>query len=82
MLKKNLDGSNYKARILERPTQSSDTKSKTFGDVIFILESSNSLDESAVDYRKLSGQKREDNYYRIRIGNWRIGVELFHPSIV
>lgn len=55
---------------------------KKFGEVILILENSTSFDESGVDYKKLSGQKKYDNYYRIRVGNWRMGVEMEYPSVI
>lgn len=52
------------------------------GDIIGILETAENLKKSGVDYRKMEGQKKNENYYRIRIGNWRMGVELKMPSII
>jgi mRNA interferase RelE/StbE len=46
------------------------------------LAASPSLQESGLDYKKLSGQKKTDNYYRIRSGNYRIGCELIQPTII
>ncbi|MEO8823579.1 MAG: type II toxin-antitoxin system RelE/ParE family toxin [Ginsengibacter sp.] len=52
------------------------------GDAIGILEKSKRLEESGLDYRKMSGQKKGENFYRIRTGEYRIGVELKPPSII
>jgi mRNA interferase RelE/StbE len=41
-----------------------------------------SLKTSGLDHRKMEGQKKGENYYRIRIGDWRIGIEYIHPNII
>lgn len=41
-----------------------------------------SLQTSGVDYRKLEGQRKGESYYRIRIGDWRIGIECTHPNVI
>lgn len=46
------------------------------------LESSAKLEKSGVDYTKMAGQKRGEHYYRIRLGEWRVGVEYIHPKII
>jgi mRNA-degrading endonuclease RelE of RelBE toxin-antitoxin system len=46
------------------------------------LEGAASLEKSGVDFLKLEGQKRNEHYYRIRLGVWRIGIEYIHPKIV
>jgi mRNA interferase RelE/StbE len=50
--------------------------------VIDLLAAATTLQDSGVDYKKLSGQKKTDNYYRIRFGNYRIGCELIQPKII
>jgi len=50
--------------------------------VVCLLEAAPSLHDSGVDYKKLSGQKKTENYYRIRIGNYRIGCQLIQPAII
>ena len=50
--------------------------------IIDILADANSLKESGLDYIKLSGQKKDENFYRIRTGNYRIGCELIQPKII
>lgn len=52
------------------------------GDVISILEKSDTLDKSGVDYKKMTGQEKHEKYYHIRVGDWRIGTELKKPSII
>jgi mRNA interferase RelE/StbE len=50
--------------------------------VIDKLKASSSLENSHVDYTKMDGQKKGENYYRIRIGDWRMGIEYVDPNIV
>ncbi len=50
--------------------------------VIDKLKSAENLNKSGVDYTKMEGQKKIENYYRIRVGEWRIGVVLKTPSII
>jgi mRNA interferase RelE/StbE len=50
--------------------------------VIDTLTNAENLQGSGLDYKKLSGQKKTDNYYRIRTGNYRIGCELIQPKII
>jgi mRNA interferase RelE/StbE len=30
----------------------------------------------------MEGQRKDENYYRIRIGQWRIGIEVIEPRVV
>ena len=46
------------------------------------LEASSSLEKSGVDFKKMEGQKKGENYYRIRLGTWRIGIEYIHPKVI
>lgn len=41
-----------------------------------------SLDTAGVDFKKMKGQKKNRNYYRIRIGDYRIGIEYCHPTLI
>lgn len=50
-------------------------------EVIEKLEAAQNLEKSGLDYRKMEGQKSHERYYRIRIGDWRIGIEYIHPDI-
>ncbi|MBE9461006.1 type II toxin-antitoxin system RelE/ParE family toxin [Dyadobacter subterraneus] len=45
------------------------------------LQSASSLETAEVDYKKMEGQKPWENYYRIRVGDWSIGVEYINPDI-
>jgi mRNA interferase RelE/StbE len=51
-------------------------------ELITKLEQAKSLETAGVDYARLEGQKKGENYYRIRLGEWRIGIEYFHPKII
>jgi mRNA interferase RelE/StbE len=50
--------------------------------VIDLLAAAKSLQDSGVNYKKLTGQKKTENYYRIRVGNYRIGCQLIQPTII
>ncbi|MVM37799.1 hypothetical protein GO730_09705 [Spirosoma sp. HMF3257] len=43
------------------------------------LEQALDLESSGVDYKYMEGQKKGQNYYRIRVGGWRMGVEYKPP---
>ena len=50
--------------------------------LISILEQSKTLETSGLDYTKLESQKKGEHFYRIRMGEWRIGIEYIHPQII
>lgn len=58
-----------------------DIQNRVF-DVIERLEAAQNLETSGLDYKKMEGQKSGENYFRIRLGDWRIGIEYIHPNIV
>jgi mRNA interferase RelE/StbE len=43
------------------------------------LHAAKSLQESGVDYKKMKGEK---DYYRIRIGDYRIVAKYINPSVI
>ncbi len=51
-------------------------------EVIDRLVASENLETSGLDYSKIEGQRKGENYFRIRIGDWRIGAELMSPKII
>ncbi|HXL56717.1 MAG TPA: hypothetical protein VN958_10695 [Chitinophagaceae bacterium] len=50
--------------------------------IIDKLQSASSLEKSGVDYKKMEGQKKGENYHRIRVGDWRIGIEYISPKVI
>ena len=46
------------------------------------LEGAANLEKSGVDFTKMEGQKKGENYYRIRLGDWRVGIEYIHPKVI
>ena len=38
--------------------------------------------DGSLDYTKMEGQRKGENYYRIRIGDWRMGMEYIHPKVI
>ena len=50
--------------------------------VIKKLIEAKSLQTSGVDYTKMEGQKKGESYYRVRVGDWRMGIEYIHPKLI
>ncbi|MVM30244.1 hypothetical protein GO755_09375 [Spirosoma sp. HMF4905] len=48
-------------------------------EVLEELEQAVDLESSGVDYKYMEGQEKNQNYYRIRIGGWRMGIEYSPP---
>lgn len=46
------------------------------------LKIAQSFETANVDYAKMEGQKPGQNYYRIRVGRYRIGVEYVSPDVI
>jgi len=46
-----------------------------------LIEAS-SLQACGLDYTKMEGQKKGENYYRIGVGDWRMGIEYVHPKVI
>jgi mRNA-degrading endonuclease RelE of RelBE toxin-antitoxin system len=44
------------------------------------LEQANDMESSGVEYKYMEGQKKEQNYYRIRVAGWRMGLEYIPPT--
>lgn len=58
-----------------------DVQKRVLG-VIEKLETAQTLEASGTDYKKMEGQKSDESYFRIRVGEWRIGIEYLHPNII
>lgn len=54
---------------------------KDVDECIIKLSSASNLKDSNVDYKKMKG-KRNENFYRIRIGKYRIGCRFIQPDIL
>jgi len=46
------------------------------------LEAAPNLEKSGADFKIMEGQKKGEHYYRIRLGDWRIGIEYIHPRLI
>jgi mRNA interferase RelE/StbE len=46
------------------------------------LPNAKNLETSGLDYTRMEGQKKGENFFRIRIGDWRMGVEYVNPKIL
>ena len=51
-------------------------------EIITKIEHAKSLAETGLDVKKMEGQKANEKYYRIRVGDWRIGCKLESPSVI
>jgi mRNA interferase RelE/StbE len=51
-------------------------------EVITKLAAAKNLETSGLDYTKMEGQRKGENYFRIRTGDWRIGAEYVNPKII
>jgi mRNA interferase RelE/StbE len=46
------------------------------------LKGADSLETAGVDYAPVRGQKAGRSYYRIRIGQYRMGIEYLAPDLI
>ena len=51
-------------------------------EAIEVLEKSENMQNSGLEFKYLNGQKKDENYIRIRISSYRIGAELIKPNIL
>jgi mRNA interferase RelE/StbE len=51
-------------------------------EIIIKLSLAKNLELSGIDFKKMEGQRKGENYYRIRVGDWRIGAEYINPKIL
>ncbi len=56
--------------------------SHRISELLQTLHEAESLEMSGLDYKRIEGQVKEENYYRIRIGGWRIGLLYNHPNLL
>ena len=50
--------------------------------IIKILEAADNLESSGLEVKRIEGQNKNEGYYRIRVGDWRIGVKYIKPDII
>ncbi len=50
--------------------------------VIKKLMAARSLETAGVDYKMMKGQKKNRGFYRIRVGDYRIGIQYLHPDVI
>jgi mRNA interferase RelE/StbE len=46
------------------------------------LKSADNLETAGVDYVRIRGQKAGHSYYRLRIGQYRMGIEYIAPNLI
>jgi mRNA interferase RelE/StbE len=51
-------------------------------EVIAKLVAAKNLETSGLDYTKIEGQRKGENYLRIRVGDWRIGAAYINPKVL
>jgi mRNA interferase RelE/StbE len=50
--------------------------------VLQTLRDSETLDKTGLDYTRMEGQKKTEGYYRILVGQYRLGIESIHPEVI
>ncbi len=45
------------------------------------IENAKNIKSADLDIQRMEGQKKGENYYRIRVADWRIGCEILQPNI-
>lgn len=51
-------------------------------EVIAKLVAAKNLETSGLYYTKIEGQRKGENYFRIRLGDWRIGAAYINPKVI
>ncbi len=72
----------YRKKFIKESQRLPSKVQKQLKSVLDKLKQADSLESSGVDYKYMSGQKEGQNYYRIRVGGWRIGVEYLNPQLI
>jgi mRNA interferase RelE/StbE len=50
--------------------------------VLDALHKADNLESSCVDFTRMEGRKDGQQYYRIRVGTYRIGIEYVRPDLI
>lgn len=51
------------------------------GEVVQSIISAKSLADTTLDFEKIKGQSKGSQFYKIRIGDYRIGIENINPTV-
>lgn len=71
-----------KKQFIRQVSKVPDKTQRYVREVLDMLENAETLQSSGVDYKPMEGQKKGENYYRIRVGGWRIGIEYVEPTVI
>ncbi|MPR34430.1 type II toxin-antitoxin system RelE family toxin [Salmonirosea aquatica] len=72
----------YRKKFLKEAKRLPPKSQEQLKEVFDKLQQADSLESAGVDYKYMEGQQKGQNYYRIRIGGWRIGVEYLNPDLI
>lgn len=50
--------------------------------IIKVLEAADSLESAGLEVKRMEGQNKNEGYYRIKVGDWRMGVKYIRPDII
>lgn len=70
----------YKKSFIKELKRTPQAIQKQAGEIFNKLVNASSLENSGIDFTKMHGQN--PNYFRIRIGSYRIGCEYVEPNII
>jgi mRNA interferase RelE/StbE len=46
------------------------------------IEKAETFKNIDIDIKRMEGQKADENYYRVRVGQYRIGIEVIDPKVI
>ncbi|KAA0992589.1 type II toxin-antitoxin system RelE family toxin [Dyadobacter aurulentus] len=72
----------YKRKFLKEISKLSPKIQSGVKVILDRLKEASDLESSGIDYVFIAGQKAGQNYYRIRVGNYRIGIEYVRPDVI
>lgn len=50
--------------------------------ILQTLRDADTLETSGVDWTRMEGQKKTEGYYRIRVGQYRVGIDYVYPDVI
>jgi mRNA interferase RelE/StbE len=71
-----------KKQFIKEVAKLPDKIQRSIREIIDTLESAETLQNINIDIKPMEGQRADENYFRIRVGSYRIGIEVIDPQII
>jgi mRNA interferase RelE/StbE len=55
---------------------------KSCKEILETLSQAETLQDANIDIIPMEGQSKTENYFRIRVGSYRMGIEYIEPSVI